>query len=138
MVSPLELSEGRPPRGLSFSAVVVVVALAGVSCSSAPDPGPEGEPDLSGDKSIAIGFTFEEAAFVVSGELFDIYGADAEPLPIKVVGNVVADPGPMWMIETDIDVGAGADRRIVIWRFWPEEDAAGQIQVVTSEGPSDR
>jgi hypothetical protein len=84
----------------------------------------------------AVDSTFEEASFVVGGEVFRIYGAEEEPVRRTTSGEIVEVDGvPVWLLEAEFEVGVDDRRSVDAWRMWlgfHDDD----LVVLCAAGPS--
>ncbi len=70
-------------------------------------------------QSEAANLTFEEAGFLASGALIDIYGLDADPVPVSVEGDIVEYQGQrVWRLGVSVEVDEDLQRDVHVWRLW--------------------
>ena len=77
----------------------------------------------------AAPLTLEEAGLVASGTLIEIYGLDADPVPVRVDGSDgVLDGQTMWRLDLRVEVSVDDERVRHVWEMWigtsDDEDAA--------------
>lgn len=79
----------------------------------------------------AVDLTLEEAGLLASGELFDIYDLEADPVLVELTGEV-ADLGgqPVWQLDIVVDVTDVAGRAQRRWRMWVGTAADGPPAVL--------
>jgi hypothetical protein len=109
-----------------FYAVVLVPA-----CSAGSRFGPEVIDRAVADQSDAVDLTFEEAGFLVTGELIDIYGLDSDPVPVNVEGEIVTlDGQQVWRLDVTVDVTESGQRVSDAWQMWVGTPAEGPPDVL--------
>ena len=109
----------------------VVVLLVAAACSGA-EPGEALVIDRRpAERARSVPLTLEEAGLLVSGALIDIYGIEADPVPVRVQGDDGELGGQaMWLLELVVDVDIDGARVEHRWRMWVgtpdggEDDAA--------------
>lgn len=78
--------------------------------------------------------TLEEAGFLAKGELFRIYGPDADPVIVRVAAATTTLEGrPAWRLDVVADVvveGRVEPRR---WRIWVGIDDDGRPEVLAAD-----
>lgn len=78
--------------------------------------------------------SFEEAARIAFGEIFEIYGTDAEPRPVEVTGDIATRQGEsVWRIDGTYEATIDGTRREQRWRFWIGATPDAPLAVVASE-----
>lgn len=103
---------------------VVLLSACGTTVTTAPDDG-SGQP---------IAGTFEEAANIALGEIFEIHGRDAEPVPVEVTGELDTRNGTrVWRIDGTYEVTIDGTRHEQRWRFWIGATAETPLTVIESE-----
>jgi len=82
-------------------------------------------PDVAGcrspqaDADTPSAGSFEDANLLAAGEMFRIYGADADPVREQVTGEVVVIDGvPAWKLDAAVAVTVEGQRRADRWMLW--------------------
>lgn len=122
---------GRPGAGrFGWRAVLAGLAVGLLSaCGATVTTPPEG--DGSGQP---VAGSFEEAASIALGEIFEIYASDADPLPVEVTGELDTRSGErVWRIDGTYEVTIDGTRREQRWRFWIGATADAPLTVVARE-----
>lgn len=120
-------SRGRAlllPAGLAAGLLLSACGGDDVPGVGERNPGP-GRPNLS----------FEEAAFIASGEPVRFYGEEADPVPVRVTGELDTVNGQRaWRIHMTVEFTRQGGRAREHWTFWVgfRNEEAG---VLRSEGP---
>lgn len=79
--------------------------------------------------------SFEEAAMIALGELFRVYGADAEPLPAAVRGEPTRiGTAPAWYVDGRYEVTVDGRREVHRWRLWVGNSGDG-LAVLCADPP---
>lgn len=116
-------------RRLILCVVVLVPA-----CGTGSDSGPTIIDRAVASQSDAINLTFEEAGFLASGQLVDIYGLDADPVPVDVEGQIATlDGQQVWRLDVTVDVTASGKRVSDDWRLWIGTPADGPPAVLRAQ-----
>jgi hypothetical protein len=121
---------GAPKRRSIAAAVTGSVLLVSGCASSATAPSPTASDQQPLDA------TFEEAALIALGEMFQVYGADADPLPVKVTGDIDTHDGrPVWRLDGTYEITVDGERQQHAWTLWIGRADEAQLAVVEAEGP---
>jgi hypothetical protein len=85
-------------------------------------------------QSDADNLTVEEAGLLASGQLIDVYGLDADPVPMAVESRIVEFDGQMvWQLELVVDLGENGRRVRHEWRMWIGTPIAGPPDVLRAQ-----
>ena len=105
--------------------VVTLLVVITSACSPAPDietPSPD------------FRLTSEEAGFLAKGELFEIYGSEADPVVVQIETTPsTLDGQPVWQLDTTVDLVPDGTVQQRTWRFWVGLDDQGQPAVLAAE-----
>lgn len=108
----------------------VVLGLLLAACTASGSSPRTSEPPL-------VAGTFEEAALIAAGEMFRVYGADADPLPLAVTGDIVDRDGqPVWRLDATYTVTIDGERRNDRWILWIGASDEAPLAVLDTDGPS--
>lgn len=67
----------------------------------------------------AHNLTLEEAGLIASGQLIDIYGLDADPVPVAINSQIVElDGQKVWQLDITSDLTDNDQRIQRHWRMW--------------------
>ena len=106
-------------RGTVISAALLLLAAG---CATPADPA---SPPLDAN------LTAEEAGFLAKGELFRIYGAEADPVIVRMTVTVDTFAGqPAWRLDTVVEVTVDGRVEARNWRFWVGLDDSGRPVVL--------
>ncbi len=85
-------------------------------------------------QSEADNLTLEEAGLLVAGELIDIYGLDADPVPVAVESEIVEFDGQtVWQLDLAVDVDQDGQRVRHQWRMWIGTPTRGLPDVLRAQ-----
>lgn len=85
-------------------------------------------------QSQAENLTLEEAGFLASGALIDIYGLDADPVPASVEGDIVRYQGQrVWQLDVSAQVDDAGQRAMHQWRFFVGTPSDGPPAVLRAQ-----
>jgi hypothetical protein len=113
-------------RGLAV--LVSVMSFTVVACGTAKPVGEMVIDRPPAERTRAEALTLEEAGFIASGALIEIYGLDADPVPVRVEGSSDELGGQtMWRLDLRVDVTVDGERAEHRWQMWigtsDDEDA---------------
>jgi hypothetical protein len=95
-----------------------VLAVTAVACSRADESSlvVDREPAPQED---AVALTIEEAGLIASGELVEIYGRDADPVPVRVDRRAdTLGAQQVWRLDLLADVTVESKRATHRWVMW--------------------
>lgn len=126
---------------LLVAATSLLLAACGIDDPSAlqeagmPDNPACRAPDAAAERLVAG--SFEDANLVAGGEMFRVYGAEADPLREQVSGEAVEVDGlPVWKLDGTFAVTVDGERRSDAWMLWVGFAEDGFV-VLCADGPAD-
>jgi len=98
-----------------FTALIALASACGTDSGFAsPDVDREIAPQLAAEN-----LTLEEAGLLAAGQLIDIYGLDADPVPVAVESQIVElDSQMVWQLDLVVDLDEQDQRVRHEWRMW--------------------
>jgi len=89
-------------------------------------------------QSAAENLTVEEAGLLASGQLIDIYGLDADPVPVAVAVAVESqivelDSQMVWQLDLVVDLDEDGQRVRHEWRMWIGTPTDGPAAVLRAQ-----
>lgn len=129
MPVPRRLGAPASRSRLPAAAVGLLLGLLLTGCTSRSSTPASAPPPIPG--------TFEEAAFIADGEMSRVYGADADPVPRVVTGDIVERDGePVWRLDATYEVTVDGRRRTHRWTLWVGASDEAALAVLDADGPS--
>jgi len=126
---------------LAIAATSLLLAACGVDDPSAlqqagmPDNPACRAPDADAERLVAG--SFEDANLIAGGEMFRVYGAEADPLREQITGEAVEiDSQPVWKLDGTYAVMVDGERRSDAWMLWVGFADDG-FTVLCADGPAD-
>lgn len=122
---------GRARRGHAAGVgILVVLALALAACGGQTTPAAELP------TAAPLNATFEEAALVALGHMFRTYGAQADPVPVEVTGEIETHNGQrVWRVDGTYEVTVDDARRADQWTLWIGSTTEEPLTVLSTDGP---
>lgn len=128
---PVPRRLGGPARRsrLLAAAAALLLGLLLAGCTSPSSTPASAPPPIAG--------TFEETALISDGHMFRVYGADANPLPLAVTGDIVEHDGrQVWRHDATYKVTVDGRRRTHRWTLWVGSSHDAPLAVLDAAGPS--
>jgi hypothetical protein len=118
-------------RGAALLTVLIV--LAGACGSDRGFAPPVVDRPVAG-QSEAQNLTLEEAGFLAAGQLVDIYGVAADPVPTSVGSEIVEfDDQAVWRLDLTVEVAEDDQRVSREWRMWVGTPTDGPPAVIRAQ-----
>jgi len=113
--------------------LTALIALASACGSNAGFAAPIVDREVA-PQSAAENLTVEEAGLLAAGQLIDIYGLDADPVPVAVEGRIVElDSQMVWQLNLVVDLDQDGQRVRHEWRMWIGTPAQGLPDVLRAQ-----
>lgn len=106
------------PTATTPTLLAVTFVLAG-ACGGSDGLAPPVVDRPAAPQAEAVNLTLEEAGHLAAGQLIDVYGLDADPVPSAVQSRTVDYQGQqVWLLDITADLthnGSGVQHH---WRMW--------------------
>jgi hypothetical protein len=113
--------------------LTALIALAGACGTDAGFASPVVDRE-SAPQSEAENLTLEDAGLLATGQLVDIYGSAADPVPVAVESQMVEFGGQtVWQLDLVVDLDEGGRRVRHEWRMWIGTPADGPPGVIRAQ-----